>query len=186
MSVGRIASRYAKSLIGLANEKGVLKEVLEDMSTMNSAIENREFELLLQSPVVSGTKKKQIIDAIFKGKVSDLSLMFFKGAVDKGRERYLDAIADEFILQYRVQQGISSVKLTTAKALSPDAVDAIKAKLLSSTSTDKSIELETAVDESLIGGFVVQFGDKQYDASVANKLNSLKKEFDKNLYVKQF
>jgi len=185
MSVGRIASRYAKSLRELANEKGVLQDVLDDMGTLNSAIESREFELLLQSPVVSAAKKKAIIEKVFEGKVSPLSLMFFKGIVDKGRERYLDAIADEFILQYRTQQGISSVTLTTAKELSTDEIEAIKAKLHASANTDKTIELETKVDESLIGGFVVQFGDKQYDASVASKLQNLKKEFDTNLYVKR-
>lgn len=185
MSVGRIASRYAKSLIDLATEKGIAAEVMNDMETLNSAIESRDFELLLQSPIVSGEKKKDILEAIFKGKVNDLSLMFFKGAVDKGRERYLDAIADEFILQYRSQQGISSVTLTTAKELSAEAIEGIKAKLNASVNTDKNIELETIIDESLLGGFIVQFGDRRYDASVSNKIFNLKKEFDTNLYVKR-
>jgi len=186
MSVGRIASRYAKSLIDLATEKGIADDVLTDMETMNKAIESRDFELLLQSPIVSGEKKKEILDAIFKNKVSTLSLDFFKGAVDKGREPYLDAIADEYILQYRSQKGISSVTLTTAKELSTEALEGIKSKLNASSNTDKNIELNTIVDEKLLGGFIVQFGDRRYDASVANKLQNLKKEFDTNLYVKRF
>ena len=112
--------------------------------------------------------------------------MFFKVVVDKGRERYLDAIASEFILQYRKRQGISSVKLTTAKELSPEAIKGITDKLNASASTDKKIELETVVNEKLLGGFIVQFGDRRYDASVANKLLNLRKEFDTNLYTKNF
>lgn len=185
MSVGRIASRYAKSLIDLATEKGIAADVMSDMETLNSAIESRDFKLLLKSPIVPGPKKKEILEAIFKGKVSDLSLLFFIGTVNKGRERYLDAIADEYILQYRSQQGISSVTLTTAKELSAGALDGIKAKLNASVNTDKNIELETIVDEKLLGGFIVQFGDRRYDASVANKILNLKKEFDTNLYIKR-
>jgi len=186
MSVGRIASRYAKSIIDLATEKGIAAEVFVDMENLNKAIETREFKLLLQSPIVAGTKKKAILEAIFKDKVNDLSLLFFKETVDKGRERYLDAIADEYILQYKKQQCISSVTLTTAKELTADAIDGIKAKLNASINTDKNIELETIVDEKLLGGFIVQFGDRRYDASVANKIFNLKKEFDTNLYVKRF
>lgn len=185
MSVGRIASRYAKSLIDLATEKGIAADVFADMETLNKAIDLREFELLLRSPIVAGGKKKDILDAIFKGKVSELSLLFFKGTVDKGRERYLDAIADEYILQYKSQQGISSVTLTTAKELSGDAIDSIIAKLNASINTAENIELETVVDEKLLGGFIVQFGDRRYDASVSNKIFNLKKEFDKNLYRKR-
>ncbi len=184
MSVGRIASRYAKSLLDLSTEKGIATEILADMKTMNTAIEIRDFELLLQSPIVGGPKKIDILEAIFKGKVNDLSLRFFIGTVTKGRERYLDAIADEYIIQYKIQQGISSVKLTTAKELSTEAIEGIKAKLNASASTDKIVELETVVDDSLMGGFIVQFGDMRYDASVANKLFNLRKEFDTNLYTK--
>lgn len=186
MSVGRIASRYAKSLIDLATEMGLVAEVKTDIETLNSAIKLRDFKLMLKSPIIPGDKKKDILDAIFKGKVNDLTLKFFNVVVDKGRERYLDAMANEYITQYKHQQGISSVKLTTAKKLSTDAIDAILAKLNASLNTDKNIELETKVDEKLMGGFIVQFGDRRYDASVSNKLFNLKKEFDTNLYTKRF
>ena len=78
------------------------------------------------------------------------------------------------------------MKLTTARPLSDEALAAIKAKLNSSVQTDKEIELTTEVNEGLMGGFIVQFGDRRYDASIANKLLDLRKEFDTNLYVKRF
>ena len=53
----------------------------------------------------------------------------------------------------------------------------IKAKLEASGAVNGNVELETKVDANLIGGFVLQFGDKLYDASVANQLKKLKKEF---------
>lgn len=185
MSVGRIASRYAKSLLDLAVEKKVLEDVKDDMDTLKSAISNREFDLMLKSPIINGDKKKSIIDAIFKDKVNALSLMFFKGVVDKGREGYLSNIAHAFITQYKENKGISSIKLVTANKLTDEAVAAIKDKLNTSATTNQTIEVETAVDASLLGGFIVEFDDKRYDASLSHKLAELRKGFDTNLYTRR-
>lgn len=186
MSVGRIASRYAKSLIDLSVERKNIDTIRDDMATFKSAFQNRGFKLLLKSPIVDGPKKKKIVDAIFKDKIDELSLLFLKSVIDHGREPYFDSIVESFILQYREKKGISTVKLTTATELSQDTVDAIVAKLNGSARTKKKISLTTEVNKGLIGGFIVEFGDKRYDASVANKLFELRKEFDVNLYEKRF
>ena len=75
------------------------------------------------------------------------------------------------------------MKLTTATALSEDGLNAIKKQLQGSSKTKSNIEIETAVNPDLIGGFVVEFDDKLYDASVLHKLNKLKKGFSGNEYV---
>ena len=77
---------------------------------------------------------------------------------------------------------ISSVKIITAKKLSDAAVASIKEKLVGSNDTYKNIEIETEVQEDLIGGFVIEFDDKLYDTSVKHKLALLRKEFQDNLY----
>jgi F-type H+-transporting ATPase subunit delta len=58
--------------------------------------------------------------------------------------------------------------------------------LLSSGITHPNLEIETGIDPKLIGGFVLEFDSKRYDASVASKLADLKSEFTKNLYIKEF
>lgn len=186
MSVIRIASRYAKSLLDLAKDQNVMDEVVSDMEGFSKMVENRDFYLLLKSPIINVGKKAEILNVLFEGKVNKLTKAFLDITLRKGRERYLPDIATEFLNQYKRMQGISSVKLTTAVPISDAALEAIKAKLLDSDVTDKSIEIETNVDESLIGGFVVQIGDKQIDASVAHKLAELaktmtSKEFEKAL-----
>ena len=95
----------------------------------------------------------------------------------KGRESYLPEIAEEFITQYRALKQISTVKVTTATPMSEAGLEAIKAQLKGSNSTAANIEIETAVNPDIIGGFVIEFDDKLYDASVAHKLAKLKKEF---------
>ena len=185
MSVQRIANRYAKSLIELAREGNKLDRVLEDVQSFNEVCQNKDFRMMLKSPIVSIDKKAQVFDALFTGKYDELTMAFLKILLKKGRESYLAEIGNEFADQYKRLQHISSVKLTTATKLSDAAVEDIRKKLVASTATDDKVELKTAVDSSLIGGFVIEFEDKLYDASVAHKLDLLKKEFKDNLYISQ-
>lgn len=175
MSVTRIASRYAKSLLDLAVEQGKLDTVVEDVKTFSGAIAHRDLHLLLKSPIVHGSKKQEIFKEIFGGKLDPLTMGFFEIAIRKGREMFLPEMAGEFMEQYKVLKEISTVTITTAQPLSASALEAIKAKLLGSDLTKKSVEIETAVDADLIGGFLVQVGDKLVDASVAHQLKQAAK-----------
>ncbi len=179
MSVIRIASRYAKSIIDLAVETNQLEEVLADMKSFKKATENRDLYLLIKSPIVNVTKKQQVFTALFDGKQTELTSKFFKIVLTKGREMYLPEIADEFMVQYKKFKHISSVKLITASALTAETVSKIKQKLVGSEVTDDNVELQTEVNPDILGGFVLDFGDRLYDASVAHKLEELKKEFTK-------
>ena len=184
MSVIRIASRYAKSLLDLAQDQNVLSEVVSDMEGFSKMVENRDLYLLLKSPIIKAGKKAQIFDALFEGKVNKLTKAFIDISLRKGRESYLPEIAQEFLAQYKRLQGISSVKLITATPISDASLSKITAKLLASDVTDKSVDIETEVDESLIGGFIVKIGDKQIDASVAHKLDQLAKSMTNKDYEK--
>ncbi len=186
MSVTRIASRYAKSLLDLAQEQGKLERILEDINTLKESVKNRDLYLLFKSPIINGTKKLQIVDALFAGKFDEMTMGFARIVINKGREMHLPEIADEFIQQYKVLKHISTIKVTTATPLGDAALAKIKEQLLNSSATDQEVEIETKVDPSLIGGFVIEFDDQLYDASVVHQMDKLKKEFSKNLYVKDF
>lgn len=183
MSVQRIASRYAKSLIELSQEQGKLERTLEDVKSFQKATKNRDFYLLIKSPVVSASKKLSILDALFKGKYDELTMAFLRILVNKGREMYLPEVANEFVDQYKKLKHISTVKVRSAVPLSEATLKAIHDKLQASQSTDEKVELITEVDESLIGGLVLEFEDKIYDASIAHKLEKMHREFGDNLYI---
>lgn len=185
MSLVRIASRYAKSLLELAHEQGKLDTVMGDIKVLQESAENRDLYLMLKSPIVNGGKKKQVFQALFGESFDKMTMGFLNIIVNKGRENFLPEIANEFVEQYRKFKNISTVKVTSAKPLSADALDKIKTKLLASNSTSENVEIETQVDPSLIGGFVIEIGDKLYDSSVAHKLALLRKEFVGNIYEKQ-
>lgn len=183
MSVHRIASRYAKSLIDLAEEQNKLEQVKKDVSTFKEVTKVRDFYLLLKNPIVSSDKKAAVIKKIFEGKYDELTLAFLNILVKKGREAYLPEIATEFLIQYKKIKHISTVKLTTAKPLTKAALKAIHDRLAESVRTDDIVEIETKVDPKLIGGFIMEFDGNVYDTSVSHKLEEFKKEFKENLYV---
>ena len=162
-----------------------MAEVVSDIEGFSKMVENRDFYLLLKSPIIKVGKKAEILNLLLEGKVNKLTKAFLDITLRKGREGYLPEIANEFLNQYKRMQGISSVKLVTATPISESTIEAIKAKLLASEVTDKSVEIESSVDESLIGGFIVQIGDKQIDASVAHKLAELAKTMTSKEYIKE-
>ena len=186
MSVIRIASRYAKSLIDLAVEQDNLERIREDIGTFQEAVKNRDLYLLLKSPIINAGKKQQVLDAIFGDRLDKTTNAFFRIILNKGRESVLPEIANAFVDQYKAIKHISTVKLTTATKLSDDTIERIKAQLTSSAATDSNIDLVTETNPDILGGFVIEFDDKLYDASVSHKLDQLRKEFSNNQYVKNF
>ena len=182
MSTYRIASRYAKSLIDLATEQGKLDRVLEDVTLFVNASGHRELALLLKSPIVKPDKKQKVLDAIFQSRIDPLTHSFIKIIIKKGRESQLTDIAQEYINQYREIKGMSIVHVTSAEPLTAETMESIRKKLVESKLTRGNIEFRTSLDPSLIGGFVIAFEDKLYDASIRHQLDELRKQFSGNEY----
>ncbi len=180
----RLAGRYAKSLLDLAVERNQLGEVHNDMQYIKAVCKaSREFVSLLKSPVIPIDKKNKALTAVTTGKIGELTAAFNKLLISKNREFYLPEIADAFIDQYNTLKGIHKVKLTTAVPVSDEVKDEIVNKIKSKTASN--IELESVVNEDIIGGFVLEFDNNLIDASIQRELRNVKAQFDKNMYVKQ-
>ena len=145
---------------------------------------SKEFLNLLRSPVINPDKKIKIIDAVTDGRVSSLTASFNKLLVAKGREAALPEIITSFIKQYKELKNIHSVKLTTAVPVSDEVKKAIITQI-KNTSNMQNIELETSVNQDLIGGFTIQAGDKLVDASVAAQLKEVARQFENNDFIYQ-
>lgn len=185
MVVSRAASRYVKSLLGLAVEKNVLEEVHRDMLLFSQvASDSRAFEVLLHSPVIKHHKKLEILKKIFKGKVSNLTMAFFEIITRKNREPILLSVAHEFHNAYNEYKGIGKATVTTAIPLD-NAMRAEFERLVLRFSNKKRIELSEKVDADLIGGFVLKVGDRQVDASIKSKIKTLEVEFSHNPFIKE-
>jgi F-type H+-transporting ATPase subunit delta len=179
----RLAARYAKSLIGLALEKGQLENVFADMKWLQGICKgNGDFVALLRSPIVKSDKKHKILDSVTGDSVNGITKAFIKLLISKGRESNLPEIASSYVAQYKEHKKIYDVKLVTATPASEELKNAIVNHLRSTTEM-QNIELETAVDEKLIGGFVLRVGDKLVDASIAYDLKNIARQFDNNDFI---
>jgi F-type H+-transporting ATPase subunit delta len=177
-----VAKRYAKSILRLANEMGVLKEVNADMKLFASVCaENRELPVLLRNPMVPSDKKLAILKALFSAKMNKLSMSFFEIVINKGREKYLYDISKAYTEQFKVLNGILTAEITSAAGLD----DSLRAKVyeMLKDSNNSEVELHEKINKDLIGGFILRIGDKQYDASISSDLQKLARQFSSNPYV---
>jgi F-type H+-transporting ATPase subunit delta len=183
MPNARLAGRYAKSILDLAIEQGQLEAVYTDMKYLQAVCNaSSEFVNMLRSPIIKADQKNSILSAVLKNNVGVLTNSFIVLLVKKGRESDLHEIANTFIEQYNGMKGIHQVTLTTAVEISTDMKNAIAQKVKSDNSF-ASIELTTKTDESLIGGFVLEFNNNLLDASISRDLKDIKKQFLKNEFV---
>ncbi|CAN5521532.1 ATP synthase F1 subunit delta [soil metagenome] len=182
----RVASRYVKSLLGLAVEKGSVEAVHQDMLLFSKVCaENRDFTVMLRSPVIRHEKKRAILEKVFSGKVNPLTMAIIDILTRKNREPLLPAIATEFHNAYNEYKGIGKAFITTTIQMDQELRDAIEA-IVKKLSNRKQVEIHEKVDKDLIGGFILNVGDQQIDASIRSKLKSLNMKFNENFYVKDF
>jgi len=177
----KLASRYAKSLLILAEEKNFLDAVYTDMKLIGDAISTTsELDIILKSPVIKSQKKIDIFNQIFVGKVNPLTIKFIDLLIKNSREFYLQNVIESFIQQYNFKMEIKTAYITTAEKLDPESLNRLK-KITSKLKAD-SVKIVEIVDKSLIGGFRLNVDDMQVDASLKTKLEELKRNFSKNTY----
>jgi len=176
MSDGRIAARYAKPLLELAEEKSVQDKVKDDMESFVSICrESRDFSMMLKSPIIPHFKKADILKKTFVGRYNDLTVQAFDLITRKNRENVLESIAREFVHLYNAKKGIAEVAVTTTFKLDAGMKKAFEK--LAKDITGKDPILSEEVNPDILGGFILKLGDKQIDDSVRGQLNDLKLKF---------
>jgi F-type H+-transporting ATPase subunit delta len=181
MKHGRIAGRYAKALFDLAGEQNLLEAVHNDMLTIKSICEgSSDFRHLLDSPIISQGKKLAVFKAVFFNNVNMISYRFLEIIIRKRREVLVAEIAQEFSNLYNDFLNIKTVALKTAKKPSDALVAQLKNILKEKLKAN--IELVETINPNLVGGFVLSYEDRQYDASIRRNINRLKKEYNINIY----
>jgi len=183
MNNPRLAGRYAKSLIDLATELNQVDVICADMKLVQRICKsNPDFVAVLRSPIIKPSTKEKIIESILTSRVNLTTSSFVQLLVRKGRETNLPEIADAFVQQFNVIRHIFQLKITTALPISEALKNSIVDKVKTSTAY-KNIEIETAVREELIGGFVLEMEGKLVDTSILRDLKDIKKQFMDNEYV---
>ncbi|MAX81971.1 MAG: ATP synthase F1 subunit delta [Crocinitomicaceae bacterium] len=184
MKINKTAARYSKALLGLSIEKNNLEDVFKDMTLIvDTAKESKDLSLLLESKVIKADDKSAVLDKVFGSHISEISSRFIKIIVNHGREDILVPIAEAFIHQYKQHKGIVSAEVTTAVALSNEERENIKG--IVTQMQQGTVELTEKINPEIVGGMIIRVGDKQIDASVSRRLETLKRELINKSYEAQ-
>ncbi|KGL62559.1 ATP synthase F1 subunit delta [Polaribacter sp. Hel1_85] len=182
MKDARAALRYAKAILNLAKDSKEETVVNDDMLFINTTIsENDDLEVMLRSPIVKSSDKINVLNALFKDKVNNITLGLFHLLQDNKRIAMLQPIAKQYAIIYDFDKHTQEAKVTTAIPLTKDVEKAVLAKIVALTG--EKANLVNEINPNILGGFILRVGDVQYDASISNYLNELKKEFDNSHYI---
>ena len=178
----RAAIRYAKAILNLSLDLEKADIVNDDMQLIASSIEeNNELQLLLDSPVIRAEAKKSTLVAIFDKKIDNTSVSLINLLVENKRLPLLPEVAKQYTILYDQHKGSQVAEVTTAIPLTADLEEKALAKI--KEITGKKVSLENIIDPTIIGGFILRVGDKQFDASILGKMNNLRRTFDNNAVI---
>jgi len=182
MKETRAALRYAKAVLNLAKETQKDTEVNNSMSLISKTIsESNELALVLSSPVVKVDQKIKALNAIFSDSIDQISLRLIGLLGENKRLPLLTAVAKQYSILFDYDKLIDTAKVTTAVPLTAALNKKVLAKIKELTGNDATIK--NVVNPDIIGGFILRVGDIQYDASISNNFNELRRQFDNGHFV---
>jgi F-type H+-transporting ATPase subunit delta len=171
----QVASRYAKALLQLAVERDVLERVHTDIRGYDQVCAaNKGLISILKNPLIQHGKKLTVLKAIFQHDVHGLTLNFLTMITQKYRAPLLPAIIRAFLTQYNQHQGIQIAQVITTFPLSDQFTLQLQ-EIVQRISLCQHVVLEQRIDAALIGGYVLQVGDKRVDQSLRKKLLELQR-----------
>ena len=173
--MSRAAIRYAKAILETAVSNGNVNLVNEDMKSVISTVaSSSELSDFLVNPTISTDLKMNALSEVFSS-VQPETKSLFRLLQENKRFEILVSIAAQFNILFDEMNGVEVAKVTTAFPMTPELKAQVLAKI--ATISNKKITIKNIVDPFIIGGFILRIGDKQYNASVANRLLELKREF---------
>ena len=178
MIQNRAAIRYAKAILDFALEQKAEEAVQKDFEQVLATLEqSQDLSKLLESPVIEATEKKEVLGKIFSNQAPATQNAIALLAKNQ-RINLLGQVALEYQKRIDRIKGIQRAQVTTAVALEKSLEDEVLE--IAQKLTSQKVTLENRIDPTLLGGFVLQIGDQQYNASVAQQLQTLKQELTEN------
>ena len=170
----RAANRYAKAILDAAHSKGAASEVNADMALVASTFgSNEELKTFILSPTSSNEVKHNVLLEVFAD-VSPVSKSLFRLLFENKRFELLQDVATSYNTIYDEMNGVEVAQVTTAVPMDAEMEAKVLSKIL--TFSNKKVVIRNIVDPSIIGGFILRIGDQQYNASVSNRLQVLRRE----------
>ena len=168
----RAAIRYAKAIFEIAKEENSIDSVFRDMKTVEILCNSsHDFKNLLSNSQISYNEKKTAILSLIKDHNS-LTIKLLDLLIQNKRVYIVNDIANSFIQLYNSHNDIKEAVVITASPIDKDLEEKILSKI--NISDLKSINLKNIVNPEILGGFIIRFDGKEYNASVKQNLNNLK------------
>lgn len=175
MDYGVISVRYARALLKSATELKVEEKVYADMIMLAACyVEVADLRATIENPMFLRSEKVRLLTTALGPDANELSKRFIELVLKEGREKVLQFMANSYITFYREQKNIIRGKLTTAAAVS-EATEQ-KMKQMVESRTQGTVEFNTEIDPSIIGGFILEYDTYRMDASVKTRLNNILSE----------
>ncbi len=174
-----LAKRYAKAVIDLAQEAGVLKETGQDLDRIAGLFaDSHELVNVFADPTIAPEAKERVLaEVLEKGSVQELTMKFIHVVLAKGRILGVGEIARAYREILDQLENRIRARIVTAARLSDAEKSRIKDAL--SQISGKDVALEVEIDESLLGGVVAYMGSQVYDGSIKNQLTQIKDNLSK-------
>ena len=168
-----IAGTYGDALFELAVEQNLTDSLMQEIDFLQPVLkENSDFEKILMHPEIPKQKKLQLIENVFKGRISDALTGFLRIVVTKGRYENLPDIFAYFIARVKEYKKIGIAQVVSAIPLRDEQKQKIEQKLLETTHYE-TMEIDYKVEESSIGGLMIRIGDRVVDSTIRSKLSAL-------------
>jgi len=169
-----IAQVYAKSLFEVASEHDVLDRVRDELGEFADELsQNRDLQVFFFSPYFSSEEKRDAIPKLIEG-ADERFVRFLQLIAERHRMPVVFRMRRAFDGLWREERKLLPVSVTSAVQLDPSLVEDIGRKI--EEQTGRKVELQSTVDPDVLGGLVLQVGDRVLDASVRNRLERLRKQ----------
>ena len=170
---GAAAKRYARAVFELAREEGQVEEWARRLGVARDVLAQPEARRVLANPSIAATRREEAATAILQATTDAQGVNLGKLLVGAGRMDDLDGIIEEYERLVDDDAGRVRALATTAIPLSRSDADKLEASL--TRRLDRQVRLDTRVEPAIIGGLVLQIGDRVIDASVATRLQQLRR-----------
>ena len=174
MSIEIVADKYSSAMFELAQEQNKLELIEEQLGYVASVMDEQpELRWFLKNPTITNDAKIRLIGTIFESSIDKIALHFIYVMIKRGRDRDIEQAIAAFIKKSRKARGILDAIVTVAEPITADVEASVQSKLREVTGKD--VILSVRQDPSIMGGIIIQVGDKRIDGSISRRLEELEK-----------
>lgn len=175
-----VAKRYAEALFQLSLEEQNQQEVKETLAAIEATlVAEKDFYQLIKSPLITPEEKKEMLKAVFDGRVMPMVLNFLYVLVDKRREGYLGEIIRTYGELLDIAQQVTEAVVVTAVPMGSEQLARLQEQLV--RSSGKTVHLVNQVDPEILGGVLVKMGEQVLDGTLRTQLKQIQEHLSKTI-----